>query len=98
MDQSAKPDWAPEKPEGQPEDLEPPVKDGYRYPHNRLISATPNPRASEKPEGQPEDLEPPVKDGYRYPHNRFINTTPHPKKLSEGQGAEPGGQGAGTGE
>ena len=42
MDQSAKPSWAPEKPQGQPEDLEPPIKDGYRYPHNRHQNATPH--------------------------------------------------------
>jgi hypothetical protein len=94
MDQSAKPDWAPEKPQGQPEDLEPPIKDAYRYQHNRLISVPPNPRASEKPKGQPEDLEPPIKDAHLYPHNRFINTTPHPKKPGEAPGAgSAGGQG-----
>jgi hypothetical protein len=96
MDQSAIPSWAPEKPQGQPEDLEPPIKDGYRYPHNRFYGAPPNPSASEKPQGQPEDLEPPIKDGYRYPHNRHQSVTPHPKKPGEDPGAGPGGQGAGS--
>lgn len=98
MDQSAKPHWAPEKPKGQPEDIEPPIKDAYCYPHNRHQSANPHPSASGKPKGQPEDIDPPIKDAYRYPHNRHQSTTPHPKEPGEGPGgpgAGPGGQGAG---